>query len=72
MPDGVLALFCHVDDFCEEFLPRWQQRLLTHGLVQRVRQRQLCLSEIMTIVIAFHTSHYREFGIGEQWNRKLA
>lgn len=61
MPDSVLALFCHVDDFCVEFLPRWQQQLLTSGLVQRVRPRQLCLSEIMTILIAFHFSHYRDF-----------
>ena len=61
MPDSVLALFCHVDDFCQRFEPRWQQQLVTHGVVRRVRQRQLCLSEIMTIVIAFHTSHYRDF-----------
>jgi transposase len=61
MPDSILALFCHVDDFCQRFEPRWRQHLLTHGVVQRQRVRQLCLSEIMTIVIAFHTSHYRDF-----------
>jgi hypothetical protein len=61
MPDSILALFCHVDDFCQAFLPHWQQRLLAHSVRQRQRQRRLCLSEIMTIVSAFHTSHYREF-----------
>ena len=61
MPDSILALFCHVDDFCQHFEPRWQQRLVTHGVVQRQRARQLCLSEILTIVIAFHTSPYRDF-----------
>lgn len=61
MPDSLLALFGHVDDFCQLFEPRWQQQLLTQGVVQRVRPRQLCLSEIMTILIAFHTSHYRDF-----------
>jgi hypothetical protein len=61
MPDSILALFCHVDDFCRQFEPRWRQKLGIHGAVQRRRARQLCLSEIMTIVIAFHTSHYRDF-----------
>lgn len=61
MPDSILALFCHVDDFCQRFEPRWQQRLVAQGVSQRRRPRQLCLSEIMTILIAFHASHYRDF-----------
>jgi DDE family transposase len=61
MPDSILALFCHVDDFCQRCEPRWHQHLVTEGAVQRMRRRQLCLSEIMTIVIAFHTSHYCDF-----------
>ena len=61
MPDSILALFCHGDDFCQAFVPGWQQRLLTYGFLRHVRQRRLCLSEIMTIGIAFHTSHYRDF-----------
>jgi transposase len=52
-------LFCAVDDFCQAFEPRWQQQQLTHGLQQRHRARQLCLSEIMTILIGFHQQHYR-------------
>jgi hypothetical protein len=47
-------LFCAVDDFCQTFEPHWQQQLLSHGLQTRNRARQLCLSEIMTLVIAFH------------------
>lgn len=61
MSDSLLALFCHVDDFCQAFGPQWQQRLLAQGVCHRVRPRRLCLSEIMTILIAFHTSHYRDF-----------
>jgi hypothetical protein len=61
MPDSILTLFCHVDDFCQRFEPHWHHHLLTAGVVQRVRQRQLCLCEIMTILIAFHTSPYRDF-----------
>lgn len=55
------SLFCHVDDFCQWFEPRWQQQLLGDGLQMRRRARRLCLSEIMTILIAFHQSAYRNF-----------
>ena len=54
-------LFCHVDDFCQEFEPKWQQKLLSNGAVTRLRTKSLCLSEIMTILIAFHQNHYRNF-----------
>lgn len=55
------ALFCDVDDFCRWFEPRWQQRLLGDGLQRRSRSRSLSLSEIMTILIAFHQSADRNF-----------
>lgn len=55
------SLFCHVDDFCQWFEPRWQCQLLSSGLQRRRRSRSLCLSEVMTIVIAFHQSAYRNF-----------
>jgi len=54
-------LFCSVDDFCQIFEPRWEQQLLSHNLKKRKRSRILCLSEIMTIVIGFHQSCYRNF-----------
>ncbi|AFY37022.1 transposase IS4 family protein [[Leptolyngbya] sp. PCC 7376] len=55
------ALFCHVDDFCQVFEPLWHQALLSSGKKYRRRQRSLSLSEVMTILIAFHQSHYRNF-----------
>lgn len=55
------SLFCHVDDFCRWFEPRWRQQLLSDGLQRRRRALSLCLSEIMTILIAFHQSAYRNF-----------
>lgn len=55
------ALFCHIDDFCRWFEPHWQQRLLGERLQRRVRARRLSLSEMMTILIAFHQSAYRNF-----------
>ena len=54
-------LFCCVDDFCQIFEPYWERQLLGNGLQQRKRSRSLCLSEIMTILIAFHQSSYRNF-----------
>jgi hypothetical protein len=57
----IVALFCDVDDFCQQFEPRWQQRLLRSGTPQHLRESRLCLSEVMTIVISFHQSGYRTF-----------
>lgn len=59
--DSLLELFCDVDDFCQEFLPVWRKQLVSTGVVHRQRQRSLKLSEIMTILIHFHQSHYRDF-----------
>ena len=58
---SILELFCSVDDFWQQFAPRWHQELLTSGLRQRVRLTQLHPSEIMTILILFHQSHDRTF-----------
>lgn len=54
-------LFCQLDDFCQSFESQWRQQLLGHGLQIRNRSRQLCLSEIMTILVGFHQQHYRNF-----------
>lgn len=59
--DSLLELFCDVDDFCQAFLPSWEQKLITSSQKQRQRARSLTVSEIMTILIAFHQSHYRDF-----------
>lgn len=61
MEDTLLHLFCIVDDFCKVFLPEWHKHLLNNGLKKRNRQCQLSPSEIMTIYIHFHQSHYRDF-----------
>lgn len=59
--DSLLELFCDVDDFCQVFLPQWNHHLLSSGQKQRQRDRSLTISEIMTVLIAFHQSHYRDF-----------
>ncbi len=54
-------LFCSVDDFCQIFEPQWQKQCLGHNLQVRKRERSLRLSEIMTILVSFHQSGYRNF-----------
>jgi hypothetical protein len=61
MSNSLEALFCHVDNFCKIFEPKWRQMLLGNGLQQRQRTRCLSMSEIMTILIGFHQNHYRNF-----------
>jgi hypothetical protein len=58
---SLLELFVNVDDFCQIFLPVWEKKLLADGSKKRCRAGQLRISEIMTILIYFHQSHYRNF-----------
>jgi len=55
------SLFCHIDDFCKYFEPYWHSRLITNGFKSRKRSLSMNLSEIMTILVAFHQNHYRNF-----------
>ena len=57
----LMAMFCDIDDFCKWFEPLYRPRLLQSSQRQRVRQGQLTLSEIMTIIVYFHRSPYRDF-----------
>src|SRR5947209_1371032 len=57
----ILSVFCDIDDFCLLFEPLWKRRLLSSGERQRDRSTRLCLLEVMTIIVMFHTSSYRNF-----------
>jgi hypothetical protein len=57
---SLLELFCDVDDFLLSFAPQWKVAQLATGK-RRERACQLCPSEVMTILIHFHQSHYRTF-----------
>jgi hypothetical protein len=58
---SLLELFVSVDDFCQIFLPVWNKKLLGEGSKKRCRAGQLSMSELMTIIIYFHQSQYRNF-----------
>lgn len=55
------TLFCKLDDFCQAFAPIFESRLLPKKIVKRKRKSQLCLSEVATIVVYFHSSGDRTF-----------
>ncbi len=52
-------LFCDVDDFCLVFEPHFTSKLFSSSERKRNLNTRLCLSEIMTIIIYFHHSSYR-------------
>jgi Transposase DDE domain len=58
---SLLELFCAVDDFCIQLEHEQAGRLLGDGCRRRERSGQLCMSEMLTIMIHFHQSHYRTF-----------
>jgi len=57
----LVKLFCSIDDFWMNFEKKWNESLLTEGKRPGKRQSFLHLSEVMTIVILFHMSGYRNF-----------
>jgi len=58
---SLLELFCHVDDFWLSFAQQWEAERLQSGEKHRRRLGQLCESEIMTILIYFHSFRQRDF-----------
>ena len=54
-------IFGKIDDFCLVFEPIFNAQVLPARTQIRVRKTQLCLSEVMTIIIYFHISGYRNF-----------
>ncbi len=57
----ILRLFYDCDEFCREFVPQLQARQVAEGRGPRQREATLSLSEVMTILILFQTSGFRNF-----------
>lgn len=55
------ALFCDVDDFNKLFYPQWEKTLIESGEKKRCKKDMMTASEVMTIIVHFHQSHYRTF-----------
>jgi hypothetical protein len=58
---NLTRLFCEVDDFCKAFIPKWEKTQLDEGYKKRRRTRSLSPSEIITLIVFYHSSGYRTF-----------
>jgi hypothetical protein len=64
MFDRLVEDFCAFDDFCQVFHPRWEARLLPEGgesSNKRGPEAGLIDSEIMTILVLYHSSNFKNF-----------
>jgi hypothetical protein len=59
--ESLVELFCDIDDFCQDFMPIFERNIVESGIIKRRRARSLAVSEVMTILIHFHQSHYHNF-----------
>ena len=57
---SMTSLFCDLDDFCLTFEPKWYKQAVCNDSKPQFRSK-LSLSEVMTIVVHFHQSGYRNF-----------
>jgi Transposase DDE domain len=57
----IVTIFCDIDDFCRHLLTVQHPQLADRGHQSKPRPLCLTLSEIMTILVFFHASHYRTF-----------
>jgi hypothetical protein len=57
----IVALFYDLDKFAVGFEPQYKQHLIENGKTHRDRPGQMCLGEVMTILVLFHDSNYRTF-----------
>ena len=61
--DKTTELFCLIDDFCQQFEPLLEQRMLGESadIQRRRRACEMSLSEMITIVVLFHMMRGRQF-----------
>ena len=57
----IIEIFCKIDDFCNDFLPKLEKTLLSDISTKKHRKSSLSTSEVMTILVMFHVSNYRNF-----------
>ena len=59
--ENLTELYADVDDFLKIFLPEFKKRLISDGRIKRNRATQMSESEIMTLLIYFQRSKYKDF-----------
>jgi hypothetical protein len=55
----MVTVFCDLDDFCRSLLSTKYPQLPGRSAPSPIRANRLSLSEIMTILVWLHASHYR-------------
>jgi hypothetical protein len=59
--DKIIEIFVDVDDFCKEIQENLHQYLIEDTTGKRNRRTSLSQSEIIAILIAFHSGHFTNF-----------
>jgi len=57
----IVEIFCDMDDFCKSWFKEMSSHLLPVPNRKRQRLCRMSASEMMTITVLFHLSHYRTF-----------
>jgi transposase len=57
----IVTIFCDIDDFCHSLFALEHPQLLAPSGPKKRRASSLSVSEVMTILVWFHASHYRTF-----------
>jgi hypothetical protein len=57
----ITDIFCDIDDFYKQHLSDGNNKILPNPERRRQREGSMSVSEIMTILVLFHISHYRTF-----------
>jgi len=60
MKKDITELYCFIDDFCKIY-ERYEQQKLIPSCKQRDRKCSMHLSEMLTIIVMFHTSYAKNF-----------
>ncbi len=72
MTTDITALFCCLDDFAKVY-EEWERHKLISNGRKRFRAGKLSLSEMMLIMVLFHTSSFKNFkcfyiyGVGQMY-----
>ena len=63
MFSNLVEIFYYIDEFCIEIDKTMEGHQLTNGTSKKTRKRAFTMSdsEVITIMIMFHQSHYRDF-----------
>lgn len=64
MLDRLVETFCDFDDFCKSIKPQWEALLLMDGTKPKRKHGPECGlvdSEIMTLLVLYHSSHFKNF-----------